>query len=87
LNIGSRGLGGGETSELDLGSLAWDPSDKLTEFPPEILRLRHLTKLILSNHRLKSLPPEIGELENLEELDLARNEELALPSGFPNCAT
>ena len=71
-----------EWTELDL-------SDKgLTELPPEIGRLTHLTQLNISSsgdagdkakNQLTELPPEIGQLTNLTELDLSNNQLTALP--------
>jgi internalin A len=69
----------GETTELDLSTGSKGSSDRLKRLPPEILDLRHLTKLDLSGHDLWRLPKEISRLENLRELYLNRNERLVLP--------
>jgi internalin A len=52
---------------------------KLTFLPPEISKLKFLTKLDLSKNELTSLPPEISELESLKKLDLSRNRFTSLP--------
>ncbi|MEN6551494.1 MAG: COR domain-containing protein [Methanobacterium sp.] len=52
---------------------------RLTQLPPEITKLKNLTKLSLSQNLLTQLPPEIGELENLTELDLSYNRLTQLP--------
>ncbi len=73
----------GKTTELDLNSgfsyPPTGPADVLTKLPREILDLKHLTKLDLSGHGLKTLPPEICQLENLRELNLDANVEITLP--------
>ena len=58
-----------------------DLSDKRLKFlPPEIGKLKNLTKLYLSNNQLTTLPPEIGNLKNLNYLDLESNPIENLPS-------
>jgi small GTP-binding protein len=53
--------------------------NRLIQLPPEITKLKNLTKLNLSQNLLTQLPPEIGEFENLIELDLSYNRLIQLP--------
>jgi|GEM_PF-4738050 len=57
---------------------------KLSNLPPIIGRLRHLTALILSNNRLTTLPKEIKQLRNLEQLSLMNNQLESLPEEIGN---
>jgi CCR4-NOT transcription complex subunit 6 len=54
--------------------------NRLTSFPPEISRLRHLVHLDLSGNKLTTLPPEIGFVTSLKELWLFDNQIQYLPS-------
>ena len=50
------------------------------EVPPEVLKLKHLEELILSNNLLTALPEKFGELlPNLQLLNLNTNQLTALP--------
>lgn len=69
-----------DSTELDLST--YDDKDVLTSFPTEILTLKHLRKLNLSNHKLTHLPPEITDLNSLEELNLSMNDKIKLPSNL-----
>ncbi|MCB9066286.1 MAG: COR domain-containing protein [Calditrichia bacterium] len=54
-------------------------ASQLTELPPEIGTLTHLTRLNLKHNKLKRLPREIFRLSNLQELWLDDNELVELP--------
>jgi len=54
-------------------------SCNLTEFPPEILELKHLEELNLSNNYLTVLPEGISKLNRLYLLDLHNNKLTSLP--------
>lgn len=53
--------------------------DKYLNLPPEIGKVKTLTKLSLFNSDITNLPPEIGNLENLTDLYLAQNKISSLP--------
>lgn len=59
--------------ELNMGYNA------LKQLPPEIGRLKNLTKLCLNNNQLDDLPPEIGDLGKLQILDIFFNKLQHLP--------
>lgn len=63
----------GLSTSLDLSDM------RLTEIPPEVCTLTHLTNLSLSDNRLTSLPPEISALTNLTWLDISYNDLTTLP--------
>lgn len=78
-------------TELDLSEMG------LTELPPEIGKLTHLTKLVLNHHgsqknlkkqssskynKIQCLPSEIGNLTNLQSLFVYGNELTTLPETF-----
>ena len=52
---------------------------KLTTFPLEILKLRHLEKINLSKNRLTDLPPQISNLKNVEVINLSKNNFTSFP--------
>lgn len=54
-------------------------ASQLTELPPEIGTLTHLTRLNLKHNKLERLPREIFRLSNLQELWLDDNELVELP--------
>jgi Leucine-rich repeat (LRR) protein len=56
----------------------------LTTIPPEIGKLKYLTKLTLWNNHLTTLPPEICNLTNLKELWLWSNQLSSLPPEIGN---
>jgi internalin A len=62
-----------EWTELDLRNQG------LTELPPEIGRLTHLTIFNLMSNKLRALPSEIGRLTHLTRLDLWDNKLWDLP--------
>ena len=51
----------------------------MSELPPEIGQLQHLTTLHLNNNQLSELPPEIAQLQNLQNLRLNNNQLSELP--------
>ncbi len=63
-----------QVSELDLSGR------NLTQLPPDIGRLTHLTKLYLSANQLRELPREIAKLKNLMVLNLNSNQLARLPA-------
>jgi small GTP-binding protein len=74
-------------TELDLSVPGSGSKDLLTEFPPAILNLKHLTKLDLGWQAIREIPSEFKWLESLRELSLwgCRNlsdKTLALPPGL-----
>ncbi len=55
--------------------------ENLTSFPKEILSMKSVTRLDLSNNKLSgALPAEIRFLQNLEVLDLSNNTMTGLPA-------
>jgi len=60
-------------TKLDLSGL------QLTEVPPELGQLSHVTALDLSQNQLTSVPPELGQLSNLTMLDLYQNQLTSVP--------
>ncbi len=54
----------------------------LTEFPPEILELTHLTQLYMYGNEITSVPEAIENLKNLKELELASNKITKLPDAI-----
>jgi Leucine-rich repeat (LRR) protein len=61
-------------SSLDLKGMG------LTELPPEIGKLSHLTQLNLNRNQLRILPAEIGQLSNLQGLMMGENLLTSLPA-------
>jgi Leucine-rich repeat (LRR) protein len=54
----------------------------LSEFPPEILKLKKLKILSLYNNNIESIPEGIDQLEDLEILDIWKNELDNLPASI-----
>eukprot|EP00164_Ancoracysta_twista_P000755 GFYU01000993.1.p1 GENE.GFYU01000993.1~~GFYU01000993.1.p1 ORF type:complete len:490 (-),score=186.76 GFYU01000993.1:184-1611(-) len=61
------------------------PQGSLDCLPPQVGRLIHLEKLILSHNGFKSLPEEIGLLVNLKFFELENNQVTALPASMAKC--
>ena len=55
------------------------PGNEFRTVPPEIFRLRKVTRLSLARNGIKSVPPEIARLTTLTELDLSHNSISELP--------
>ncbi|KAG2182007.1 hypothetical protein INT43_006933 [Umbelopsis isabellina] len=60
-------------------------SNELTEFPKEILALKHLIKLSLASNSISVIPADISKLRNLEWLNLASNTIDDLPEELAKC--
>jgi len=67
-------------TELNLRGLG------LTEIPPEVFGMTHLTVLILGDSRLSAVPAAIGRLRRLAHLNLSGNELKRLPAELGNLA-
>ena len=51
----------------------------LKNLPPEIGKIKNLTKLNVSTRYIEVLPPEIGKLKNLKHLDISNCKITSLP--------
>lgn len=60
------------------------PGNEFRTFPPEIFRLKKITRLSLARNGIKAVPPEIGALTTLTEIDLSHNSISELPQPVRN---
>src|SRR5688572_17393090 len=67
--------------------MSTQPSNQLSNLPPEIGQLGNLWRLNLSDNQLTSLPAELGQLSNLHMLFLSGNELSSIPAEIANLNT
>lgn len=81
LDLGGQGLRSLSESLFNYAFLdkLYMNSNKLTNLPPAIGRLKNLTHLDISNNQISELPPELGMLVNLKTLLAFDNRLQSLP--------
>ena len=62
-------------------------NNKITEFPPDILKLKKLSTLNLQNNDLNSIPNTLGLMNNLVRLNIEGNPLKRLVGKMRNCST
>ena len=62
-------------------------NNKITEFPPDILKLKKLSTLNLQNNDLNSIPNTLGLMNNLVRLNIEGNPLKRLVGKMRNCTT
>ena len=62
-------------------------NNKITEFPPDILKLKKLTTLNLQNNDLNSIPNTLGLMNSLVRLNIEGNPLKRLVGKMRNCST